>query len=402
MNKEKHKMASFGIMPKEEMLEVKPNFKQLQIGIPKESSFQENRVSLTPDSVALLVNNGHQVVIEKGAGAGANFDDDDYADKGAKIAFAKEEVFKSSIILKIEPPTNKELKMMQLGQELISAVQMNTQSDTYFKQLLKKKINAFAFEYIKDKSHKVPIVRSMSEIAGSTALLIAAEYLSTVNKGKGLLLGGITGLFPTNVVVLGAGTVGEYACRTAIGLGANVIVFDNALSKLRRLQNNINNRVSTSSMQPKALSKALMRADVVIAAIRPGDCRVPCFVSEEMVQSMKEGTVLIDVSIDQGGCFETAEVTNHKNPTYVKHGVIHYCVPNIASRVARTASMAISNILTPILLTLGEEGGVENTIKKYDCLREGVYAYNGMLTNEVLSNTFDIPYKDLNLIMSAH
>jgi alanine dehydrogenase len=223
-----------------------------------------------------------------------------------------------------------------------------------------------------------------------------------VNKGKGLLLGGITGLFPTNVVVLGAGTVGEYACRTAIGLGANVIVFDNSVSKLRRLQNNINHRVSTSSMQPKALSKALMRADVVIAAIRHEDCRVPCFVSEEMVQNMKDGTVLIDISIDQGGCFETTEVTNHKNPTYVKHGVIHYCVPNIASRVARTASMSISNILTPILLTLGEEGGVENTIKKYDYLREGVYAFNGMLTNEVLSSIFSIPYRDLNLIMSAH
>jgi len=402
MKKEKHTMASLGIMPKEEMLEVKPNFKQLQIGIPKESSFQENRVSLTPDSVELLVNNGHEVVIEKGAGNAANFDDEDYVAKGGKIAFTKEEVFKSSIILKIEPPTDKELNMMQLGQELISAVQMNTQSDTYFKKLLKKKINAFAFEYIKDKSHKLPIVRSMSEIAGSTALLIAAEYLSTVNKGKGLLLGGITGLFPTNVVVLGAGTVGEYACRTAIGLGANVIVFDNSVSKLRRLQNNINHRVSTSSMQPKALSKALMRADVVIAAIRHEDCRVPCFVSEEMVQNMKDGTVLIDISIDQGGCFETTEVTNHKNPTYVKHGVIHYCVPNIASRVARTASMAISNILTPILLTLGAEGGVENTIKKYDYLREGMYTFNGMLTNEVLSSTFAIPYKDLNLIMSVH
>ena len=372
--------SSFGLMPKEEMLEVKPNFKQLQIGIPKESSFQENRVSLTPDSVGLLVANGHSVIIEQGAGEAANFSDKQYADKGAEIAFSKDDVFKAMFILKIEPPTKSELELMHKGQELISAVQMSTQSAEYFKTLNKKNITAFGFEFIKDNQDKLPIVRSMSEIAGSTSLLIAGEYLSNVNNGKGLMLGGISGIMPTNVLVVGAGTVGEYACRTAMGLGSSVIVFDNSVSKLRRLQNNINQRVSTSSIQPKALMKALRRADVVISALRIGDGRVPCIVSEEMVQQMKKGAVVIDVSIDQGGSFETSEVTTHKKPTFIKHDVVHYCVPNIASRVSRTASMAISNILTPILLRISEEGGVENTIRKHEFLRKGIYAYKGSNT----------------------
>lgn len=391
--------SSFGLMPKEEMLEVKPNFKQLQIGIPKESSFQENRVSLTPDSVGLLVANGHSIIIEKGAGDASNFTDKQYIDNGAEIAYSKEEVFKVNLILKIEPPTKSELDMMQNSQVLISAIQMSTQSPEYFMTLNKKNISAFGFEFIKDKQAKLPIVRSMSEIAGNTSLLIAGEYLSNINYGKGLMLGGISGLIPTSVVVIGAGTVGEYACRAALGLGASVIVFDNSVSKLRRLQNNINQRISTSSIQPKVLMKALKRADIVISALQVGDGKI--LVSEDMVMDMKKGAVVIDVSIDQGGSFETSEITTHKKPIFIKHDVIHYCVPNIASRVSRTASMAISNILTPILLIIAEEGGVEHTIKKHDCLRNGVYAFNGSLTNEVLSRNFKLPFKDLDLIMST-
>ena len=399
MKKEKI-FSSFGILPKEEMLEIKPNFKQLQIGIPKESSFQENRVSLTPDSVGLLVANGNSVIIEKGAGLASNFQDKEYTDKGADLAYSKEEVFKANFILKIEPPTKEELTLMEIGQQLISAVQMSTQTSGYFKTLIKKNITAFGFEFIKNEQNKLPIVRSMSEIAGNTALLIAGEYLSNTKNGKGLMLGGISGLMPTNIVIIGAGTVGEYACQTSLGLGASVIVFDNSVTKLGRLQNNIMQRISTSTLQPKALGKALKRADVVIAALRIGDGKVPCIVSEEMVSEMKKGAVVVDVSIDQGGCFETSEITTHKNPTFIKHGVVHYCVPNIASRVSRTASMAISNILTPILLSIAEEGGVEHTIRKYEYLRNGVYAYRENLTNKVLSKNFGIPFVDLNLIMA--
>ena len=393
--------SSFGLLPKEEMLEVKPNFKKLEIGIPKEISFQENRVSLAPDSVALLIKNGHRVIIEKGAGNASNFSDKQYSDKGAKISLSKEEVFKAQFILKIEPPIKSEIEMMCNNQILISALQVSTQSVDYFTMLNKKNISAFAFEYIQDKQAKLPIVRSMSEIAGNTSLLIASEYLSNINNGKGLMLGGISGLLPTSVVIIGAGTAGEYACRTALGLGASVIIFDNSVSKLRRLQNNINQKVSTSILEPKVLWKALKRADIVISALQISEGKIPCIVSENMVIDMKKGAVIIDVSIDQGGTFETSEITNHKEPTYIKHDVIHYCVPNIASRVSRTASMAISNILTPILLIIAEEGGVENTIKKHENLRNGVYSFNGTLTNEILSNNFSLPYKDLNLIMST-
>ncbi len=393
--------SSFGILPKEEMLEVRPNLKSLQIGIPKESSFQENRVSLTPDSVGLLVNNGHNVIIESGAGNACSFSDDEYAKQGAKVTYSRDEVYKTDFLLKIEPPTKSELKLMQPNQNLISAVQLNTQDADYFQILIKKNITALAFEFIQDSQMKLPIVRSMSEIAGNTAMLIASEYLSNAKEGKGLMLGGISGLLPTQVVIIGAGTVGEYASRSALGLGASVVVFDNSITKLRRIQNNYTQRVSTSTIQPKALTKALMRADVVIAALRIGQGRIPCLVSEDMVSKMKNGAVVVDVSIDQGGCFETSSVTSHNDPIFKKHDVIHYCVPNITSRVSRTASMAISNILTPILLSIGEEGGVDRLIKKEDGFRNGVYTFNGMLTNKILASTFNIVYKDLDLIMAA-
>ena len=400
MSKEKI-FSSFGILPKEEMLEVNPNFKKFQIGIPKESSFQENRVSLTPDSVGLLVANGHSVIIEQEAGLASNFFDYEYTDKGAILVYSKEEVFKNSdFILKIEPPTLEEVKLMQSGQNIISAVQMSAHSASYYKKLSNKNITAFGFEFIRDIQNKLPIVRSMSEIAGNTSMLIAGEYLSNVNNGKGLMLGGISGLIPTSVVIIGAGTVGENACRTSLGLGASVIVFDDSITRLRRLQNNINSRISTSTLHPKSLAKALRRADIVIASLRIGSEKVPCVVSEEMVKDMKKGSVVVDVSIDQGGCFETSELTSHKRPIFIKHDVIHYCVPNIASRVSRTASMAISNILTPILLRIAEEGGVEETIRNDVSLRKGVYTFNSKLTNKVLCDKYNLPFFDLDLIMT--
>ena len=393
--------GSFGILPKEEMLEVKQNFQRLSIGIPKESSFQENRIAITPSAVSLLTHNGHKIIIESEAGNQANFSDEEYSKSGAKIVFSKEEVYQSDIIVKIEPPTKSELKLLKKGQQLISAIQLKTRDKEYFDTLLKKNITSLAIEKIKDKEGKLSLLRCMGEIAGTTSLLIAAEYLSNVNGGKGLLLGSITGVSPTDIVIIGAGTVGEFAARTAIGLGANVRVFDNSLSRLRRLQQSLNQRISTSTIQPKSLRKALMRADVAIGALRTGEGRTPCVVSDEMVEGMKEGSVIIDVSIDHGGCFETSEVTSHKSPTFIKHDVIHYCVPNIPSRVARTSSIAICNIISPILLQIGEEGGLDNLIKQDRGVRSGVYTFKSMMTNKTLSNLFHFPYKDLDLIITA-
>jgi alanine dehydrogenase len=266
-------------------------------------------------------------------------------------------------------------------------------------KLMQKKITAIAWDYIKDEDGFYPVVRTMGEIAGTTSISVAAELLSSFENGKGVMLGGIAGVKPAEIVIIGAGIVGEFAARAAVGLGASVRVFDSSLSRLRRLQNNLGLRVFTSVLQPKILGKSVMRADVVIGAVRAPLGRTPCIVTEEMVQEMKAGSVIVDVSIDQGGCFETSRVTNHINPTFVKHGVVHYCVPNIASRVSRTASFALSNIFSPILLEMGQHGGCKELIKDDAGFRSGVYMYKGTLTSEVLGKVFNLKYKSIDLLM---
>ena len=394
-------LSQTALMPQEEMLEIARKRGKLFIGIPKEISFQENRVALVPDAVALLVNNGHRIIVETNAGKMANFQDHDYSEAGAQIVYSAEEVYKADIILKVAPPSPQEIDMMQQKQTLISALQLTVQPEDFLKQLISKRVTAIAFDWIKDIDGIYTVIRSMGEIAGGTSILIAAEYLSNVNNGQGAILGGISGISPTEVVILGAGTVGEFATRAALGLGASVKVFDNNIYRLRRLQSDIGTRVFTSVIQPRVLAKHLKTADVVIGAIRAQHGRTPLVVTEEMVSEMKVGSVIIDVSIDQGGCFETSEVTNHTKPVFRKHGVIHYCVPNIASRVSRTASYALSTIFAPILLNIGEEGGVENMLRRDAGVRNGVYIYNGTLTNEVLAKMFKLPYKDINLLMAA-
>ena len=316
-------LGSGSLLPQEEKLELKKQSKRLFIGVPKEIAFQESRIAIVPDAVQLLVSHGHEVLIESTAGEGSNFSDNEFSEAGAKIIYDTKEIYLADIILKVEPPTLEEIELMKGRQTLISALQITTRSQEFINRLIEKKITCLAYEFIQDDSGMMPLIRSMSEIAGNTSVLIASECLSNANDGKGLLLGGIAGVTPTEVVIIGAGTVGEFAARSAMGLGASVKVFDNSLSKLRRLQNDLNTRVFTSIIQPKVLTKALKRADVVIGALRSGDKRTPCVITEEMVEEMKEGAVIIDVSIDQGGCFETSDLTNHANPTFKKHGVIH-------------------------------------------------------------------------------
>lgn len=393
--------ASGMLMPQEEMLEVALQRQSLNIGIPRETTLQENRVALDPDAVARLVANGHSLIVETNAGKGANFQDKDYSDAGAKISYDTEEVFKSDIVIKVDPPTNAEIEMMQAKSTLISALQISTQPEDFLKRIIKQRINAVAFDFIQDKERIYPFVRSMSEIAGNTAVLIAAEYLSNVNNGKGLMMGGALGVPPTEVVIIGAGTVGEFAARAAMGLGATVKVFDDSIHKLSRLQNNLGQRVYTSTIHPDILFQAMRTADVAIGAVRSRKGRAPVLVSEQMVSDMKFGSVVVDVCIDQGGCFETSRVTSHEKPTFNEYGVVHYCVPNIASRVAQTASVALSNIFSPLMLEMSEMGGIENMIRYNEGFRNGVYVYNGNVTNEHLAKTFELPYKDLDLLMAA-
>ncbi|MCF8320221.1 MAG: alanine dehydrogenase [Flavobacterium sp.] len=386
------------LLPQEEKLEISKQRSDLFIGIPKESSYQERRICLTPDAVNSLVSEGHRVMIESGAGLSASYSDQEFSDAGAEITADTKKVFGCPMLLKISPLTLEEFELVNPETIVISAIQLKTRNKDYFEALARKKITALAFEYIKDEDGTYPAVKSLSEIAGVASVLIASELMINNQFGKGLLFGNITGVPPTEVVILGAGTVGEFAAKSALGLGASVKVFDNSITKLRRLQNNLNQRIFTSTIQQKALLKALRRCDVAIGAMR-GKERCPVVVSETMVELMKKGSVIVDVSIDTGGCFETSEVTTHEKPTYINHDVIHYCVPNIPSRYSKTASLSISNIITPFLLQIAEDGGIEKAIRYNNGLKNGVYAYHGILTNKAIGEWFNLNYSDINLIV---
>jgi alanine dehydrogenase len=386
------------LMPQEEKLEISRHKSELFIGIPKETSYQERRICLTPDGVNSLTINGHRVMIESGAGESASYTDKEFSDAGAEITQDTKKVFGCPIILKVEPPTLEEIELINPQTILISALQIKTRKKEYFEALNKKKITALAFEYIKDEDGSYPAVKSLSEIAGTASILVAAELMINNQIGKGLLFGNITGVPPTEVVIIGAGTVGEFAAKTALGLGASVKIFDNSITKLRRLQNNLNQRIFTSTIQPKALLKALRRCDVAIGAMRGKD-RCPVVVTESMVDHMKNGAVIVDVSIDTGGCFETSEVTTHEKPTFIKNNVLHYCVPNIPSRYSKTASLSISNIITPYLLQIADDGGIEPAIRFDKGLKNGVYVYHGILTNKSIGDWFNLPDSDINLIV---
>jgi alanine dehydrogenase len=394
--------TSFNYLPLEETVEVSRKAEQLFIGIPCEDTFAENRVALTPGAVNILVNNGHTVWIEHDAGAKSFYFDNDYSEAGAKIVYNKKEVFEADIILKTAPISDDEIGVCKMGQMIISPIHMPAISDGSIKRLIEKKVIAIALGSIKDDAGNYPIVRAMSEIAGGYSILAASKYLSSTHEGKGILLGGVTGVPPAQVTILGAGTVGTNAARTAIGLGAEVKVFDNNIYKLMRMQNNLKQNVFTSVIDINLLSQALVHTDVLIGALKPKNGITPVVVSDSMVSHMKAGSVIIDVSIDCGGCVETSHITSHELPTFKKYDVIHYCVPNMASDVSRTASNSISNILMPILLECGKQGGTEGMLLNKSGFRNGVYLYKGLLTSETLAKKLNIKYSNLELLLSPH
>jgi alanine dehydrogenase len=393
--------SSFSYETLEEKLDIKSKRASLYIGIPKETAFQENRVALIPDAVNVLVDNSHEVAVETKAGEGSKYSDNDFSEAGAKIVYEKEEVYKAPIIIKSAPVVEADIPHLHMNQTIISPIHLSILKKNIIEEMMAKRVTAFAFENIKDDSGTYPIVRSMSEIAGSAAMLIAGQYLGSPYNGKGVLLGGISGIPPTKVVIIGAGVVGECATRTALAMGASVKVFDNNVYRLKRLQNNLGMRVWTSVIEPKILAKQLKTCEVAVGALSTGEGRSPIVVTEEMVTNMRAGSVIIDVSIDRGGCFETSEITTHEKPTFLKHDVIHYCVPNIASGFARTASHAISNVLMPLLLRASKEGGLEEMVWHDFNLRHGVYMYKGHLTNFYISQRFDLKYTDLNLLIAS-
>lgn len=390
-----------GLLVQEERLEYGKKNRKLIIGIPKEADLTESRIPLTPEAVEMLVNQGHEIIIEKDAGKPANYSDKEYSEKGGQIVTTPQEVYRSEIIVKVSHLIPSEFEFVRENQVIISSLHLNSTTGDYLRNLIQKKVTAIAFESIRDADGVYPVVRAMSTIAGSTSVLVAAEYLSNVNKGKGVMLGGISGITPTEVVILGAGTAAEFAARAALGLGATVKIFDNSIKRLMELQNLLGQRLYTSIFHPQVLGRVLKTADVVIGTLSPEETDQRYIISEDQVMLMKKGSIIIDLSIDKGGCFETSELRNHNNPSFVKHGVIHYCVPNITSRVARTASIAMSNVFAPMLGSMGETGGIKQQLKDDAGLRHGVYVYNGILTNDYLGRLYNLPARDINLLMAA-
>ncbi len=401
MSKKPLVSASFSYVPLEETLEIIPKRKQLFIGIPKETDFVDNRVALTPEAVSVLVNNGHEVLVEHSAGEGSFYFDSDYSEAGARIVYEKEALYKAQTIIKSAPISEAESRLLQPNQVVISPIHLPFLKSDIVETMIQKKIIAIAFESIKDDSGTYPVVRSMSEIAGNYAILTAGKYLSNIHQGKGVLLGGVSGIPPAQVLIIGAGIVGEFAARAALGLGASVKVFDNSIYRLMRIQNNIGHRIYTSVIEPVTLAEELANTDVAVGALKPVNGITPMVVTEEMVSQMKAGSVIVDVSIDRGGCFETSRVTSHENPVYREYDVIHYCVPNIASGVSRTASRAISNVLMPIMLQCGHLGGMENVIQQKKGIRNGVYVYKGCVTNAHIAKRFQFKFTDLDLLLAA-
>jgi alanine dehydrogenase len=385
-----------------ETLMVNESKKNITIGVPKETILCENRVALVPHSIRTLTGYGHKVIVETGAGLKSNFSDHNYSEAGAKISHTRDEVFKSQIIVKIAPPTSEETSMMDHDQILISPLQIPVLQDDYLENLKSKRITALAMEYLQSEDGSYPLVRIMSEIAGTSAVLTAAEYLNNTREGgRGVLLGSVSGVPPAKIVILGAGVVAESAIRAAMGLGASVRVFDNNITKLMRLQNTVGRHLHTSSLNPVYLAYQLVSADVVIGAIHSKTGRAPVVITEEMVSRMKDGAVIIDISIDQGGCVETSRMTMLDNPHFIKHGVIHYCVPNIASKVSRTSSVAVSNILTPLLLKIGSALNLDQILYDNKGIRNGCYTYKGCITNEYLSKRFGHKYTNLDLLLTS-
>ena len=387
-------------MPCEELLEIENSRRQLQIGISKESDPCENRIALTPETVGVLAQHGHLVMVEKHAGEDANYADLQYSEAGAYIV-DREEVYRADILFKINPPTIDEIALMKDRQLLFSYLPGYQISEEYIRKLSGKHITAIAFENIKDRFGCYPLVRIMSEIAGNVSVQIAAEYLSKSSGGKGILLGGVSGVNPAEVVIVGSGTAAEFAARSALGLGAYVRVFDNSVHSLQRLQANLGVRLYTSVLHPQILSNCLASADALIGAAYIDGYQSRSLISEEMIMQMKPGTVVVDLSINQGGCCETSEIRTLSSPILVKHGVVHYCVPNITSRVPRTASMAISNTLINMILSMEQQGSLAIWLKADAGLRNGVYMYNGILTNSHIGNLYAIPFQDIHLLMSA-
>jgi alanine dehydrogenase len=390
------------LMTAEKPQELSEKHMALRVGVPREMSNEERRVAMAPSGVVALIAEGHEVLVQSGAGDSAHFADTEYSDAGAQlVADAAELYSKSNLIAKVGPPAGDELMLIQEKQIIISALHLGNTSPDYLRRLMEMRVTGIGFEFIRDQNGTLPIVRMMHEIMGTMAVQIAARYLESEDGGKGVVLGGISGVPPSTVVILGAGVVGEWAARTALGFGAHVIVLDTDLGALRALEHYLDRRITTAMASTQYLNQAIPSADVIIGAMMADGARSPVVVSEDLVASMRPGSVIVDAVIDQGGCIETSRPTTHSDPVYRLHDVIHYCVPNMPSKAARTATYALTNVLVPYLIQIGEAGSINEALWRSTGLRSGTYVYRRHLTKKSLANLFGMPYRDIELLIAS-
>jgi alanine dehydrogenase len=373
----------------------------MNIGILKEKFPSERRVALTPGGVHTLVGLGATVYVERNAGSLSYFSDDEYHTAGGTIAYNPEEVInRSDIVLKIAPPTDSELNLLRDGQTLFSALHLAIAKPKTIDTLLKKYVTAIAYELIENERGDLPIVQTMAEIAGQISIQVAAYYLQTHQGGRGVLLGSIPGVPAANVLILGAGTVGRTAARVALGLGADVMIIDKNISRLREVENLFQWRITTAVSDQYNIKHAVRQADALIGAVLLKGERTPHLVSENMVKQMKPGSVIVDISIDQGGCVETSRPTTLLDPTYVVHGIVHYCVPNTPASVPRTATVGWTNVLLPFLRE-ATELGIEKVLQTDIGLSKGVCTYQGHCTNQGAAKAFNLKAADVQKLLHS-
>ncbi|MEM0963305.1 MAG: alanine dehydrogenase [Bacteroidota bacterium] len=390
------------LLPLEKPAAVGERQQRLCIGVPSEVDNDERRVALAPYAASILVAAGHEVRIQSGAGEEAQFADVEYADVGCDVVESPAEVYAHcDLVAKVFPPRSDEIALMRERQVLLSALHLGRLQPDTLRQLMDLKATGIGFEFITDSDGTLPIVRMMHEISGSIAVQTAARLLESSEGGRGVMLGGISGVPPATVVILGAGVIGEWAARTALGFGAHTIVLDTDLPALRAIEHVLDRRVTTAMANPTYVQSAVKTADVVIGAAMSMGKRSPVVVTADTVASMRPGSVIVDLVIDQGGCVETSRPTTPDAPTFVEHGVVHHCLPNLPSAVARTGSYALSNVLTPFLLEIGEAGSINDALWSNVSLRTGTYVYRRHLTKKNLASMFGMPHRDIELLIAS-
>ena len=368
------------------------------IGVPKEVKDHESRVGLVPGGVEPLVSDGHRVLVETGAGKKSGIDDDDYTEFGAEIVPNASSVWGGAdLVIKVKEPQPSEYPHLRPGLILFTYLHLAPLPELTEK-LVEARVNAVAYETIRERDNSLPLLTPMSEVAGRMAVQVGAQYLEAPNGGRGILLGGIPGVAPANVVIIGGGIVGHNAARMAIGLGAHVIIIDRNLDRLRELDDIYSSEVVTLASNIWTIRESIKQADLVVGAVLIPGASAPKLVRREMIKLMRRGAVVVDVAIDQGGCFETSRPTTHTDPTYFVDGVLHYCVSNMPAAVPHTSTFGLTNATFPYLLQLANKG-LERACEESEAIREGVNTYQGHITYPAVAESQNRTWKELAAVL---